>query len=106
MWLIDIRHWLNDNYDGPALPRLKLKVAKLKEIIIYATSELAGRTVESAPRCWRKPQRKPCEGILKVRVVGHDEIRWFCPACSDEGVISGWTGLIWDMSFNSNGTTH
>lgn len=43
MWVIDIRHWLNDNYDGPAVPRLKNKVAKMKEIIIYATSELAGR---------------------------------------------------------------
>ena len=93
MWVIDIRHWLNENYDGPAVPRLKLKVAKMKEIIIYATSESAGEKVGLAPRCWRRPQRKPCKGILEVRKVGHDEIWWFCPVCGDEGVVRGWSGL-------------
>lgn len=93
MWVIDIRHWLNESYDGPALPRLKLKVAKMKEIIIYATSELAGREAGPAPRCWRRPQRKSCKGVLEVKAVGHDEVRWFCPVCGDEGVVSGWTGL-------------
>jgi len=94
MWVIDIRHWLNDNYEGPAVPQLKNKVAKMKEIIIYATSELAGRKGVSTPRCWRRPQRRPCKGILEARVADHDEIRWFCPACGDEGVLSGWSGLI------------
>ena len=33
MWIIDIRHWLNEQKDGPAVPELKLKVKKLAEII-------------------------------------------------------------------------
>ncbi len=26
---------------------------------------------------------------------GH--IHWRCEVCGDEGVVSGWEGLIWDM---------
>jgi hypothetical protein len=26
------------------------------------------------------------------------QIYWKCPVCSDEGVVTGWKGLIWDMS--------
>jgi len=106
MWAIDIRHWLNDACDGPAIPRLKLKVAKMQEIIMYATSKLTGLKTSAAPRCWRRPQRKLCAGILEAQVVGHDEIRWFCPVCGDEGVMRGWNGLIWDMSLNANVTNH
>jgi len=106
MWVIDIRHWLNDNHDGPAVPRLSLKVAKMKEIIIYATSPFAGLKEIPAPRCWRRPQRKLCKGILEVKIVGQDEIRWFCPACGDEGVVRGWAGLPWNRSFNAGDTAH
>jgi hypothetical protein len=38
MWVIDIRHWLNDEQTGPGAPQLRLKVAKLAEIIAYATA--------------------------------------------------------------------
>lgn len=38
MWVIDIRHWLNDEQTGPGAPKLRLKVEKLAEIITYATA--------------------------------------------------------------------
>lgn len=40
MWVIDMRHWLNEDYDAPAAPRLKLKVDQMKEIIMYAASQI------------------------------------------------------------------
>ncbi|MCP3922858.1 MAG: hypothetical protein GY714_09760 [Desulfobacterales bacterium] len=27
-----------------------------------------------------------------------DQIHWICPACQDEGIVTGWEGLIWDMT--------
>ena len=42
MWVIDIRHWLNEQQDGPALPQLRLKVKKLAEIITWITSRDRG----------------------------------------------------------------
>ncbi len=38
MWVIDIRHWLNEQQDGPAVPQLRLKAKKLAEII-YGTGQ-------------------------------------------------------------------
>ena len=35
----------------------------------------------------RPPRRGPCP-----------RIEWACPACSEEGVISGWEGSPWDLS--------
>jgi len=49
MWVIDIRHMLDDNQSGPAIPRLKLKVQKLAEIITYATAKEAGASFAVQP---------------------------------------------------------
>ena len=97
MWVIDIRHWLDDTQTGPGLPRLKFKVKKLSEIITYATSVAAGIPVDQAPKCWRRPERKTCEEHLDIRLEqGAGQIHCRCPVCKDEGVVYGWRGLTWD----------
>ena len=99
MWVIDIRHWLDETQTGPGVPQLKSKVKKITEIITYATSVEAGIAVDAAPQCWRRPKRKPCSGQLVIRLdYSPDQIHWICPICEDEGVIAGWKDLIWDMS--------
>jgi len=99
MWVIDIRHWLDETQTQAAIPRLRSKIKKLSEIILYATSLEVGLSIQSAPLCWRRPKRKPCQGHLVIALDPDiDEIRWTCPACGDEGVVSGWAGLIWDMT--------
>jgi len=98
MWVIDIRHWLDETLSGPAAPQLRLKVQKLAEIITFATSIEAGIIIDSPPACWRRPKRKACTGKLDVdRVPDADQIHWVCPECGDEGLLTGWRGLIWDM---------
>ncbi len=99
MWVIDINHWLDETKSCHAVPQLRLKVKKLTEIITYATSIASRMPVDSIPKCWRRPKRKPCKGELEIeldKISGH--IHWYCEVCEDEGVISGWEGLIWDMS--------
>ena len=98
MWIIDIRHWLNEEKTGPAVPQLKLKVKKLAEIITYATLRDRGPAAGKPPRCRRRPGRKPCKGVLQIQFETDGRIHWFCPECGDEGVLDGWQGLIWDMS--------
>jgi hypothetical protein len=99
MWVIDIRHWLDDSQSGPAVPRLKSKVNKLTEIIGYATSIEGGISVDSPPKCLRRPKRRSCKGQLDIQLdPAAGQIYWKCPVCSDEAVVSGWKGLIWDMS--------
>ncbi|HDZ24540.1 MAG: hypothetical protein JRJ09_18570 [Deltaproteobacteria bacterium] len=98
MWIINIRHWLNEEETGPAVPQLRLKVKKLSEIITYATLRECGLDAGKAPKCWRRPGRKPCKDVLQVQFEPDGRIHWFCPKCEDEGVLDGWQGLIWDMS--------
>lgn len=99
MWVIDIRHWLDDTNSGPAVPQLRLKVKKLSEIIMYATSRSSNVLTEAAPKCWRRPNRKPCKAVLDIELdESRGQIHWYCNSCQDEGVISGWHGLIWDMT--------
>jgi len=98
MWVVDIRHWLDDTLTQPGIPRLRFKVNKLTEIILYATSLEMGLPVYDPPQCWRKPGRRPCKGQLVIALDPQlDEIHWICPECGDEGRVSGWAGLIWDM---------
>ena len=52
------------------------------------------------------PKRKPCKGELDIdldHTSGH--ISWRCEVCGDEGVVSGWEGLIWDM-LDTDGKIH
>jgi hypothetical protein len=98
MWVINIQHWLNETKSGPAVPQLRLKVKKLSEIITYATSVAAGIIMESTPKCWRRPKRKACKGELDIDLdFISGQIHWRCGICGDDGVVSGWQGLIWDM---------
>jgi len=101
MWVINIQHWLNETKSGPAVPQLRLKVKKLSEIITYATSVAAGLSVDSIPKCWRRPKRKACKGELDIELnQASGQIHWRCGLCGDGGIISGWEGLIWDMLDN------
>jgi RNA polymerase subunit RPABC4/transcription elongation factor Spt4 len=99
MWVGDIRLMLDDTLSGPGIPRLKLKVQKLTEIITFATAIKAGISVNSPPVCWRRPKRKACLGKLEIDFdPDTDQIHWVCPECGDEGVVTGWRGLIWDLT--------
>lgn len=105
MWVIDIRHWLDESMTGPAVPRLRRKVEKLAEIVMYATSAAAGLPVGPNPTCWRKPRHKPCKGVLDIYINEEEgQIYWYCEVCQDEGIVSGWKGLIWDRSDSPPGT--
>jgi hypothetical protein len=106
MWVINIQHWLDETMSGPAVPQLKSKVKKLSEIIAYATSVAAGLPTESIPKCWRRPKRRPCKGELDIILDQESgQIHWHCRICGDEGVVSGWEGLIWDM-LDTDGQVH
>jgi hypothetical protein len=34
------------------------------------------------------------------------QIHWPCTECGDEGMLTGWSGLIWDMSGCSSDLSH
>lgn len=98
MWIIDIRHWLNESHTGPAVPQLKKKVERLKEIIVFASSVESFVPTRAFPKCDRRPGRKSCKGKLDVKMISEDQIHWICPVCGDEGIVSGWKDLFWNIT--------
>jgi len=50
------------------------------------------------------------EGLVKVSWIfildqASGQIHWRCGICGDEGIVSGWEGLIWDM-LDTDGLVH
>jgi hypothetical protein len=49
-------------------------------------------------RCRRRPGHRRCTGVV-MSYPNNDEndtIYWYCPACGDNGFISGWQNTLWD----------
>jgi len=69
MWVIDIRHWVNEQQDGPAAPQLRLKVKKLAKIITWIMSRDRGLLAREAPKCRRMPKKN------RARVSGKSNLR-------------------------------
>lgn len=65
--------------------------------IVAAASRLPRRTVATTSvACRRRPGRRPCPGRIQAVVTEESPIRWQCPACGDNGLISSWEGTLWD----------
>ncbi|MBK8479881.1 MAG: hypothetical protein IPL40_01685 [Proteobacteria bacterium] len=62
---------------------------------LLPADERLGSTVP----CRCRPHGRPCRGRLEVeRPPQADRVRWICPACADEGEVTGWRGTRWDLS--------
>lgn len=48
--------------------------------------------------CRRRPNRKPCPGLLEATFTADNGIAWRCKQCGDEGVITHWEKTFWDMT--------
>ena len=93
-WITKLEHYLNEDGEFPAdLGGPAQSLARFFAEIVSATTEAR----RSAVRCRRRPNRKPCPGVIQAVVeVRREEILWECPVCGDNGVLSGWAGTKWD----------
>ncbi len=105
-------HFLTEKGSVPAdLPGpARRLVAFLGEIVKAISDEYSpDEIIQTNVPCRRRPNRKPCVGLLNGAMRGDNgQIEWRCPACGDNGVITGWEGTIWDVSglLGSDGDMH
>jgi hypothetical protein len=100
-WITDIRHFLNE--DG-TIPKLLPPAARLADyfgsIIDAVTSQINNNipAISTGIRCRRRPGRKRCTGEIIASLDWQNalHIKWYCPVCGDNGIISGWQETIWD----------
>src|SRR5205823_12382151 len=100
MYVTDMRHFAGmDELVGPQFAPAKRFAAYLGGVVSAATAHLPGEVIATGLACHRRPGHKPCPGkLLARRAETPAQIEWACPACSEEGVISGWEGSPWDLS--------
>jgi hypothetical protein len=101
MYVTDVRHFLDEDGfppDGLPGPARRL-LGHLSGVIRAATARDAGVEWTTTVPCRRRPRRAPCAGRLVVhRTDVPSSITWHCPACGDDGVITGWRGTLDDLS--------
>lgn len=96
MFVSDLRHFLDLPVDAPGPARRMAEHLSL--IVRAATAGDGGVAWLSALPCRRRPGRRACPGLLRLfRSELPASIEWRCPACGDEGVISGWEQTPYDL---------
>jgi hypothetical protein len=95
-WCIHLPDFLAQNGTIAACSPRGLRLAQYwTEIVAQASNYEAPTTV----RCRRRPRRRPCGATLTLFFdTDTFDVLWFCPACDDNGRISGWEGTFWDNS--------
>lgn len=93
MLIVDLQHWLLD--DGNLAPQVRLAphIAMIVECATICVGE--GMT---AMVCRHRETRRRCGGQVCL-AVKNDTIEWCCNVCDDAGVITGWRGTRWDLSY-------
>ena len=93
-WSIHLPHLLAENGTIAAHSPRGLRLTQYwTEIVAQASNYEEPTTI----RCWRRPGRKACAALLTIFFdVDNFDVLWFCPACDDNGRISGWEGTFWD----------
>jgi hypothetical protein len=95
--IADLRHFL----DGQG--RIAPTQGPAKTLADFLTNVVATMTHDfDSPlgpiHCRRRPNRKPCSGLVDATLTTDNSIAWRCKACGDEGVIMHWQNSFWDMT--------
>lgn len=99
-WVVNLRHYLNQDGSIGIKSGSGRRLAEHFAAIVQETSgDIDGEGSFAKVRCRRRPMRKPCAGEIESYIDPEDDaIVWRCPACGDNGAISGWEGTLWDLS--------
>jgi len=97
MLVVDPHHWLDSSGHLPDQPaRLRRQILRVVRFIEYGgpLAVLEGR--ETLIECKKRPQGKPCPGLMWVVKTTDQAIHGFCMICKcDELMIHNWADTEW-----------
>ena len=96
MYVIDVRHYLNDKGDiavkrGPAR-----KMVDFVTAVIAHASDFDRPEEAPGPTCFKCRQRD--DRRVETGMADDEIVVWCCPACVTHARISGWQGTFCDDS--------
>ena len=96
-WIVDLQHYLTPTGAFAPMPKEARRLAEyFASIVLDTTGNVDG---PSQVHCRRRPKRRLCNTPLVSLIDPQNEgIRWWCPTCHDNGLISGWQNTLWDGS--------
>lgn len=88
-WITDLEH----------LPPPDVEVPKASRVIADYFFRIADEAIRlrvgieeitTDIHCRRRPGRRPCKGLICMQVAEDGRLRWRCPECGDNGLMSNW----------------
>lgn len=79
-------HW-----DSPFLPG-RSQTSLYIDLACFSTLSSSGIAQQTPVRCRKRPDRRHCKGLLRVRRrdIPEPTVEWTCPNCGTAGKITGW----------------
>ena len=95
MYISNMTHFLDDQGNIPKqMPKEARELASFLALVVDSTTKTSPITLTATEiRCFNKS----CHGTIHSALSrAKGEIRWHCPVCENEGVISHWQGTKWN----------
>jgi hypothetical protein len=94
--VVDLDHFLDLPDDAPG-PARRLAEFFGRVVQVATAGDVNVRWTSALP-CVRRPGNRACAGRVAVqRPEPPGPLRWWCSVCGDEGSISNWEGLPYDL---------
>ena len=95
--VVDPFHWLHEDGSLPhENPRLRRQVLRVARLIEYGGPLRSLESRETLIECTRRPNRKPCPGLLWVAKTERNVIHSFCMICkTDDTFVHNWEETEW-----------
>jgi len=98
-YVTDLGDFLDKQGDLADLPTPALNLAlHITSIVAWVTNQQGLDEQWTNVPCRRSPGRRRCPADILAILESAPTfgIRWWCPACGDNGFVYGWKDTVWD----------
>jgi len=99
--ITNLGHLLDKDGCIPGMSKPVRRLAEYLGGIVKAVTTRQGDGLATGVKCRRWPKNNRCPGEIIAFIDRQDCVSWSCPACGENGRISGWRSTTWDWSVSA-----